>query len=74
MLKVLPELQRMGVLEADRTWEGQKGYLECGVSCLQPTHNHLKALTPLLLPVNGILESLEGKAGLEGQIGGIPKH
>lgn len=62
------------MLKTDRTWEGQEGYLERGVSCLQSTHNHLKALTPLLLPVNGILESLEGKAGLEGQIGGLSKH
>lgn len=60
------------VLEAGKVWGGQQGYLQCRGAHLQPTHRRLKGLTPLLLPVNGILEGLEGKAGLEGQSGGLP--
>lgn len=40
-------------------------------ACLLPRYCCLKGLAPLLLPVNGILEGLEGKAGLEGQAGGL---
>lgn len=54
-------------LEAGGAQGEQEGYLQCrGV---QSMHCCLKSLTPLLLPVNGILEGLEGKAGLEGHWG-----
>lgn len=58
------------MLEAGKAWRGQEGYLQCRGACLQPMYCCLKGLTPLLLPVNGILEGLEGKAGLEGQLAG----
>lgn len=68
-----PELLHRGVLEAGKAWRGQEGYLQCRGACLQPMYCCLKGLTPLLLPVNGILEGLEAKAGLQGQWrGGLP--
>lgn len=52
---------------------GQEGHLQGVEACLLPWYCCLKGLAPLLLPVNGILEGLEGKAGLEGQAGGCPR-
>lgn len=61
-----------GVLEAGKAWGGQEDYLQCRGAHLQPMHCCLKGLTPPLLPVNGILEGLEGKEGMEGWLERIP--
>lgn len=61
-----------GVLEAGKAWVEQEDYLQCRGAHLQPMHCCLKGLTPLLLPVNGILEGLEGREGMEGWSERIP--
>lgn len=51
------------------------GYFQCRGARLQPMYCCcLKGLAPLLFPGNGILEGLEGKAGLGGGWGGCPCH
>lgn len=57
-------------LEAGGAQGQQEGYLQGRGVCLHQSMDCcLKSLTPLLLPVNGILKGLEGKAGLEGHWG-----